>query len=304
MLVSGISRIGKGIDLQKFTAILATDLDGTLLCSKGQCSSLNRQILENLAEAPVMRVVATGRSLFSVQKTLDPQFPLDVLVFSSGAGIWDWKRGGLMHHHPMSQREATQVADALISSRLSFMAHAPIPDNHRFWFFENQICPPDFARRCEMHGDLAKPWEGSFSEKGATQFIVMTATATAGVDFEKLVGMLPEQSIVRATSPWNPEVTWLEIFPKGVTKGHALLWLQKQFASETPRTFALGNDYNDIELLDWAQHRRVVGNAPPELLQKYDSVVNNESDGFYHAVTDWLESSGLSDFRSRVAALE
>lgn len=282
-----------GSELASFRAIVATDLDGTLLCSKGLCSELNRQVLRNLESIPVLRVVATGRSLYSVRKTLEGDFPIDLLVFSSGAGIWDWKTQQVLHHVLMTRADAMQVADTLRSNGLSFMAHAPIPDNHRFWYFENTGAPPEFERRVTMHGELAERWSGDFPQVGITQFIVMTATQGAAEQLALLRKLLPNQSIVRATSPWNPEITWLEIFPSSISKGHALRWVQAQMQLASKPTFALGNDYNDIELLDWAERSHVVGNAPKDLLEKYKPVADNESDGFYHAVTDWLVSNSL-----------
>lgn len=290
--------------MKPFQAIVATDLDGTLLCSKGQCSERNLQLLHRLREIPVLRVVATGRSLFSTRKTLLPEFPLDILVFSSGAGIWDWKAGAVLNQVLMTRLEALEIAETLRRNGLSFMAHAAIPENHRFWFFQNENSPPEFARRCEMHGDLAQPWKGDFPEAGITQFIVMTATVGAGEHLKELRALLPKQSIVRATSPWNPEVTWLEIFPRDISKGHALRWLQNHLSLGTAPTFALGNDYNDIELLEWAEKRRVVGNAPADLLERYQPVADNENDGFFHAVTEWLASSALGKSADRDSALE
>jgi hypothetical protein len=61
-----------------------TDLDGTLLNGDGSLSSVNQQALHHLADQGVLRVAATGRSLYSARKVLDPAFPIDVLIFSSG----------------------------------------------------------------------------------------------------------------------------------------------------------------------------------------------------------------------------
>jgi hydroxymethylpyrimidine pyrophosphatase-like HAD family hydrolase len=47
---------------------------------------------------------------------------------------------------------------------------------------------------------------------------------------------------------------------------------------------AVGNDYNDLELLDWAEHAFVVGNAPAELRARYATVASNDDAGFSEAV--------------------
>jgi HAD superfamily hydrolase (TIGR01484 family) len=285
-------------------AIVATDLDGTLLTGASVCSEKNLAMLEALGRLPALRVVATGRSLYSVRKTLPPEFPIDVLVFSSGAGIWDWKKDSLIEQNIMNRDSALEVAETLKRNHLSFMAHHPIPENHRFWFFENLDLPPDFQRRCEMHGELASRWHGDFPQEGVTQFIVMVRTANAAEQLVRLRELIPHLSVVRATSPWNPEITWLEVFPKGISKGHALSWIVDRYGWSALPTFGLGNDFNDIELLDWASDGFVVANAPEELLKKYLNAPDNESDGFFYAVTDWLASRSLVAATSLSSAFE
>jgi hydroxymethylpyrimidine pyrophosphatase-like HAD family hydrolase len=52
---------------------------------------------------------------------------------------------------------------------------------------------------------------------------------------------------------------------------------------------AVGNDYNDLELLDWADHAFVVANAPAELCARYALVASNDEAGFSEAVRIALE---------------
>ena len=57
-----------------------TDLDGTLLNSNQRLSDINRQTLTSLGKAGICRIVATGRSLYSAQRVLDDEFPIDYPV--------------------------------------------------------------------------------------------------------------------------------------------------------------------------------------------------------------------------------
>ena len=67
-----------------------TDLDGTLLGSDQQLSPANHDVLEVLGQQGILRVVVTGRSLFSCRRVLDRSFPIDLWVTSSGAGIFSF----------------------------------------------------------------------------------------------------------------------------------------------------------------------------------------------------------------------
>jgi HAD superfamily hydrolase (TIGR01484 family) len=76
--------------MNKKIKIVFSDLDGTLLNNSHILSQVNRKTLMELKKRGIIRVVATGRSLFSAQKVMDLDFPIDYLIFSSGAGIMNW----------------------------------------------------------------------------------------------------------------------------------------------------------------------------------------------------------------------
>ena len=62
--------------------MIVTDLDGTLLNSEGQVSNRNYETLNKLKDLGHLRVIATGRSLFSTKKILTLDFPFDHLISS------------------------------------------------------------------------------------------------------------------------------------------------------------------------------------------------------------------------------
>ena len=72
--------------------MVVTDLDGTLLQSDQTISQADWQTLEKLESLGVCRVAATGRNLYKVRLVLNEQSPFDYVIFSSGAGIMDWKK--------------------------------------------------------------------------------------------------------------------------------------------------------------------------------------------------------------------
>ena len=68
------------------------DLDGTTLPrNKHQISEENRKALEEAGRQGVIRILATGRSVFSLNNSLPEGLPVDYMVFSSGAGIMRWE---------------------------------------------------------------------------------------------------------------------------------------------------------------------------------------------------------------------
>ncbi|MEO1840586.1 MAG: HAD hydrolase family protein, partial [Pseudomonadota bacterium] len=84
--------------------------------------------------------------------------------------------------------------------------------------------------------------------------------------------------------------TWYEIFPSNVSKSSAAAWVCSEFNLDSNEVFAIGNDYNDLDLLRWCTRSRVVANAPPELISEFEIVASHDDDGFAQGVVEWLDS--------------
>ena len=90
--------------------------------------------------------------------------------------------------------------------------------------------------------------------------------------------------IIRATSPIDHKSIWMEVFHPDVSKGNACLYLSKCLGISQKNTIGIGNDYNDIDLLEFANQSFVVENAPAELTESYRTVSSNNDSGFTMAV--------------------
>jgi len=93
--------------------MVVTDLDGTLFQRDRRPSPRNLRTLVKLGRRGRLRVIATGRNLFSARKVLPLDFPVDYLLFSSGAGIMDWPAQKLLRAVSMGQAEVDRAFRAL-----------------------------------------------------------------------------------------------------------------------------------------------------------------------------------------------
>ncbi|MGK0172271.1 MAG: HAD superfamily hydrolase (TIGR01484 family) [Gammaproteobacteria bacterium] len=270
------------------SGLVATDLDGTLMSSRRTVSSTDLQTLHDLGAAGVTRVVATGRSLYSARLALPPDFPIDYLVFSTGAGVMDWSTQKLLRHNALSQGELACAVNAVESLGLDFMAHWEVPDNHRFVYRRGSSdARGDFEQRLTRYREYAQEWEAGAPAPERVSQLVAIAHATRAELFDVLTDDLPHLQVVRATSPLDGQSWWLEIFPPGVSKSHACAWLFERNKLHGQRTLAIGNDYNDEDMLAWAESAFVVANAPAVLREKHLSVPSNDHSGFSVAVAKW-----------------
>ena len=85
------------------------DLDGTTLPRNWhQISEENRVALEEAGQRGVVRILATGRSVFSLNNTLPEGLPVDYMVFSSGAGIMHWDDKEILLTRELSAEETQE----------------------------------------------------------------------------------------------------------------------------------------------------------------------------------------------------
>ena len=96
-------------------------------------------------------------------------------------------------------------------------------------------------------------------------------------------------TVIRTTSPLDGRSTWIEIFPASVSKSRTTGWLADRLGIPPARTASVGNDYNDLDLLDWSATCFVTANAPPDLRQRYPVVATNDDCGMSQAAGLWLE---------------
>lgn len=270
--------------------MVVTDLDGTLLQSDQSISPTDQETLERLGNLGVCRVAATGRNLFKVRQVLNENSPFDYVIVSSGAGIMDWKSQLLIRSMSIPATTTGDIINFLISENQNFKVSRELPDNHNFGWWESYDCP-ELTRYVEHHkkfGDAVRidpknPFISSqllmFFQRESNHFEIFK---------EKIQLKFPELSIIRTTSPLNSDYTWMEIFPKGVSKAHGIEEICRITGIDQENTLGIGNDFNDLEMLDFTQHSYVVGNAPEELKIKYLISLAHNEDGFSHAVNKHL----------------
>ena len=269
--------------------LVVTDLDGTLLDSASRLGDANRAALEALGRSGVVRAVATGRSLYSARNVMNEDFPVDYLVFSSGVGIVSWPDGSRLASHAMEPQLASKLVERLQDLALDFMVHHAAPSTHCFHFVRSSNHNADFENRIGRYRQFATCWSAGFpAGVEVSQFVIVEPPGTVSC-LDRLAREFEDVHVVRTTSPLDHASTWIELFPAGVSKACASDWLRERHGIEHGRTIAVGNDYNDLDMLEWAARACVVANAPSTMKARFHVVRANDDGGFTDAVREMLD---------------
>lgn len=257
-----------------------TDLDGTILPRGGEISPRTVAALRDAGTGGCLRMVATGRNLYSVLQALPPDFPVDYVVFSSGAGAMRWSDRSLLYATHLEEQEARGIAGLLWDYGINFTVQREIPDNHLFYYTSLYPEHEDFRRRVEHYAPfgtcIASPEE---IVGAATQFVVILDGRQLRL-FDEMRRELSAYSVVRSTSPIDNRALWLEVFAPGVNKGMACSRILEEAGIPWSACAGIGNDYNDTDFLSRCGEAFVVGNAPWQLRERFRTVSENLELGF------------------------
>jgi len=270
-------------------AVVATDFDGTLLRSDHTVSDLSKNTLIKLGEMNILRVIVTGRSLFSLNKVLIEDFPIDYLIASSGAGIYCRESRQLIYNTSLTTEDTEIIGNKLVDMGCDFMVHYPLPDNHKFLYHKNNDLNLDYQKRYELYENHAAPLNNlSELTNGSSQFLVIDLPD--GELYKDIEILLEGYTVIRTTSPLDHQSAWIEIFPLKTDKGKTLKILTENYHLGASDVLSIGNDFNDVHMLRWADTSRVVANAHGDLKAEFKTVSSNDNEGFSEAVEEWLRA--------------
>ena len=271
--------------------LFITDFDGTLMCSDGTLAQRDLDALESLARCGIKTAVATGRSLYSFINSPGVDLPVDYIIFTTGAGVVTQSGHELLHQVNIPSEIVAHTLEFLRNSALDFMLHHPVPENHKYVYRRAYPGNLDFESRIKRYSEFGQPLE-SIPRDGfgaASQFVAVVPHNKSHDALRELRSGLPGLSVIRATSPLDHKSTWIELLHPDVSKGKTAAWLASELNVDPIDTMAIGNDYNDMDLLEWAAHSFIVENAPADLKNRFQEVASNNDGGVAEAVGRWLE---------------
>lgn len=278
--------------------LFITDLDGTLLNDERRISEKDIATLETLAAQNIVTAIATGRSFYSFNKLIEslqgnespPSLAIDYVIFSTGAGVMSFPETSIHKSFSLDHEAVLEISAYLEKIGVNYMVQKPVPETNHFIYSSCQGLNPDFQRRIELYRGFAAPLTAQrLNDFGdATQVLCIVPEEQGHEVAVNISHKFKELSVIKATSPLDNESIWIEIFSPDVSKSRASAWLVDRLKLNRSRVCAVGNDYNDEDMLDWAGESYITQNGPALLRDKYINVSSNNQSGVTEAAMSWL----------------
>ena len=281
-----------GITYRRAPGMFITDFDGTLLTDDKHIQKKDLDTLARLKTLGIVTAIATGRSLFSFQRALEQMgldqkdLPVDYLIFSTGAGIYCLNKKMVIRSHAVNRDGIRKIVDYFDAVRFDYMVHQAIPDTHYFIYKCHGVESknPDFHHRISLYPAFGKPMEVSdtFFDR-ATEVLAIVPGSLGRNRVGRIQADLAPFSVVHATSPLDHTSSWIEVFHPDVSKSRAADWLAGDLGVAREKVVAVGNDYNDEDLLRWAGRGFLVDNGAKVLRGQFNLVTSNNDCGVSRA---------------------
>lgn len=249
--------------------IILSDMDGTLLNSKKQINDTDRKAIEKFTSSGGKFTVATGRTIQSFrqyQSILNLKMPV---IMYNGAMIYNYITDKILYSQPLPELSRKMTAEIL--SLMPDAGGEVVRADGTYIFSNNEYetLHTNLCRIIPEYMNIDEIPEGEWLK-------VLFALAPEDIPYleilVKQLGYDNQVDFVRSAD------IFLEMLPKGISKGSALNEYRKLDSMEDFTFIAVGDFDNDIEMIQSADLGACPANSEESVKNKSDIILNSTND--------------------------
>jgi len=258
--------------------LIAIDLDGTLLNSKRLIPEENVEAICQAVRQGVVVVPASGRIGPSI-KPFSDQLGLDgTMVCCNGAHVLSGDRELL---HVGLSAEITRV---VVEYAFEAEEHLNLYCRDRLYFTSDPVWGEVYLSRVRTILPTVISKEEALKLL-PTKAIMVADPNSMQRHFDYFSKTLPQDQVELVFS----EPDYLEVLPAGVSKASGLEVLANHLGIPRENTAAIGDFYNDQQMIEWAGTGVAMGNAPDNIKHIADVVTkSNDECGVAAFIKDYV----------------
>lgn len=257
--------------------LLALDVDGTLLDDHHQLSALTAEALRSLSEQGTEIVLCTGRSPTNAVPYLREIGLEGIMITHNGAATVESRTMSVTHQHSFTLEQISPFIHYCRQHRIHFDICTP------FHLYVEQLTPNEqtmytnFMLEPVVQSDLTV-----FSEP-MVKFTLFGQKEKVDEVEEEWKTWTSELRIIRS------HLFFIDIMHPLASKGFALRKLAEQRGVERKHIAAIGNYYNDLDMIEFAGLGIAMDNSPEDIKRKADAVTaSNNEEGVYQALRRYI----------------
>lgn len=258
--------------------LFLSDFDGTLVRADGTVSEENRRAIEAYRKAGGIFTVVTGRMMTSILPRLH-ELGIDggLAVAYQGAMISDVRTGAILKQSGFSLDHALKCIRYF--EKCGYHVHVYTGDN----FFSNvdDEYLHAYEEICRVKGKIEPNLSDMVSTNSVSVIKVLAMVEPSERDKVKAAAEreLGGEFFVTCSSPFL-----VEVMPKGQNKAGAVDFLSEYYGIPKEEIAAIGDQLNDLPMLERAGGKFAVSNAETELKKHAVVVSSCEENGVAEAL--------------------
>ena len=237
--------------------LMALDVDGTLVDEENTISPAVANAVRAMIDRGIHAVVATGRAVPGAIEVIERLgLPDGMAVCSNGAVTVGFRPTEVLEAVTFDASEAVrrvveEVPDAFVAVEeigVGYRVNQPFPSG-------------------EIAGTITVEELDALVAEPVTR-VIIRAPDHDPREFHELVQGLGLTDI----NYYIGYTAWLDLAPLGVSKASALAGVCERLGIAAADVLAVGDGFNDVEMLEWAGHGVAMGHAPGRLKEAADAV--------------------------------
>lgn len=260
--------------------ILLSDMDGTLLNSKKQISDCDKAAIERFTSLGGKFTIATGRTIQAFEqytRLLDLKIPV---IMYNGAAIHDYTAGKTLYTHPLpdcAREAAIEIMEMMpdIGGEVLKTDGTYVFSNTEYQQLHTKLC-----NITPFYEELPDIGNGGWLK-------VLFALAPEDIPFLEI--LIKQRGFDRKFDFVRSAEIFLEMLPKGVSKGSALKEYRNLPGMEDMTFVSVGDFDNDIEMIREADLGVCPANAEESVKEAAELVLGSTNDqGAIAELTDYI----------------
>ncbi len=273
--------------------LLAIDIDGTLLDSRGRLPDAHRDALVEASALGVDVALVTGRSFHFTGPVVD-LLPIPLTLIVNNGAVVKRRGGETMLRHVLPRDAARRVLDETRHLEDSVAIVFDRPDQRQIVFERMDWSHPNrrgyYEKNKAFIAEASSPLCDALTEdpiqvmfNGSVEPMRALAAALRAMS-------IADQFSVAITEYMPRDFSLVDVNGAGCSKGTTLArWVASQ-GMTAAEVMAIGDNLNDVEMLDFAGTAYVMGNATDALKSRgYHVTGTNDEAGLAAAVRRCLQ---------------
>lgn len=261
-----------------------TDMDGTLLREDHTVSHTTKQVIQNLIEKGILIIPISARPLHGMLHITKNIFPDDIPVVSlNGSYIYHKRKIIYQVDMPLPGAEAIHdlsekfPVSAMYYSQMDWYASQETPAIKK----EQKITPVPIT--IQPFTKTMQVWEQK--QTGPNKILIAGAPDVI-LEVEK--EML--QQFNGSLNIYKSQPKYVEAMHPDASKVNAMRFIMDMYGIAQNETIAIGDNYNDVGMIEFAGMGVAMGNAPKEIQSNAGFVTDrNNNDGVAKALTHFFK---------------